>query len=187
MSKQNINSFIIDIEKLINSVNDKDIKEHLSKEFENLKERHFPEKEKKKINVYEEIKKLMYDNRGETAEVVPIDMEEFKTVCNDNVRIKRINLVNQKIKHMEGEPIMIAYLKGYLLKKHKDAIGVKNFITFLADTNENYDYSTFLIKLYKLIEKYKGLQRCRISVRVFKAKFAIIKEICNNNPKDWEG
>ena len=129
---------------------------------------------------------MLYDSRRETSEVIPINLEEFKKNCNNEIRIQRIELVNKKLKFMEGEPLMISSLKGYLLFQHKKAIGTKNFIQFLADTNENYDYSTFLIKFYKLLNKYKNLQKCKLPVRFFKTKFTVIKEICIKNPKDWE-
>ena len=168
----------MDIEKLLKSVNDENIKNDLCAGLQ--------EKEKKKTNVYEEVQKMMYDNRRETAEVIPIDIEEFKKKCNDDVRVKRIESVNQKLKHMEGEPLAISSLKGFLLSQHKKAIGVKNFYDFCRDTGENHDYSLFLIRLYKLMQKYKKLQCCRLPVRFFKAKLAVVKEVCVNNPKDWE-
>ena len=128
----------------------------------------------------------MYDNRREASAVIPIELEEFKTQSDNTVRIQRIELVNKKLKFMEGEPLAISSLKGYLLFQHKKAIGVRNFVEFLTDTGENYDYSCFLIKLHKLTTKYKNLQHCKLPVRFFKTKFVIIKEICLNNPKDWE-
>ena len=87
---------------------------------------------------------------------------------------------------MEGESLLISSLKGYLLMKHRDAIGVKNFPKFLADTNENYHYALFLIKFHKLVNKYKQLQRCKLPVRYFKEKYPMIKQICQNNAEDWE-
>ena len=186
MNKKKLNGFIMDIEALHKSVEDKVIKEHLCIEFEKIKKKHLHEKEKPKLNLYDEVEKMMYENRRERVEVIPVNMEEFGAPCDNNTRAKRIESVNKKLENMEGEPLLISLLKGQLLCNHKRAIGIKAFIKFLADSGENYDYATFLIKFYKLAEKYKGLKRCKLSVRFIKAKFAIIKEICINNSKDWE-
>ena len=176
----------MDIEKLLKSVNDENIKNELCAGFQNIKGNHLQEKEKSKLNLYDEVQKMMYNNRRERVEVIPVNVEEFRAPCDDNTRARRIELVNQKLENMEGEPLLISLLKGQLLFNHKRAIKIKNFIKFLADTGENYDYSTFLIKFYKLADRYKGLKRCKLPVRFIKAKFAIIKEICINNSKDWE-
>ena len=165
-------------------MDDNDIKNHLCTGFETIKKKHIPEKAKP--NIYTEVEKMLYSNRREKTEVITVNMDEYKAPCDDNTRVQRIDSVNQKLKHMEGEPLLISCLKGYLMFHHKKAIGVKNFITFLEDTNENYDYTSFLIRLYKLVEKYKGLRCCKLSVRFLKSKFVIIKEICRNNAKDWE-
>ena len=186
MNKQKLNAFIIDVDNLHKAVNDNDIKNHLCTEFQRIKKKHIAEKEKSKPNVYDEVEKIMYNSRKEKAEVITVNMDEYKATCDNNTRVQRIELVNQKLQHMEGEPLMISYLKGYLLFCHKNAIGIKNFVEFLANTNENYDYSTFLIKLYKLVDKYKGLQCCKLPVRFFKSKFSIIRQICINNSSDWE-
>ena len=158
MNKQNLNSFIMDIEKMHKAVNNDEIKSHLCTQFQNIKEKHLPEKEKSKPNIYEEVKKMLYNSRGETAEVVAVDIEKFKTKCDDSIRVERIKLVNQKLKNIEGEPLMISSLKGYLLFQHKNAIGVKKFYEFFSDTEENHDYALFLIRFYKLMQKYKKLQ-----------------------------
>ena len=176
----------MDMEKMLESVNDKDIKDHLSAEFKIIKEKYLQQKEKQKLDIYEEVKKMMYDSRRETSEVVQVNLQEFETQCNNDTRIQRIKVVNKKLKFMEGEPLVISSLKGYLLFQHKKAIGTKDFIQFLADTGENYDYCTFLIKFYKLLQKYKNLQNCKLPVRFFKAKFAVVKEVCMDNAKDWE-
>ena len=176
----------MDIENLCKSVEDEVIRENLCTEFEKIKKKHIPEKEKPKPNVYDEVHKLLYNSRREKVEVIPVDVEQFGTPCDDNTRAQRIELINKKLENMEGEPFLISILKGRLLSHHKRSIGVKNFITFLKDTGENYDYSTFLIKLFKLAEKYKQLKCCKLPVRFFKSKFALVKEICKNNPKDWE-
>ena len=186
MNKQKLNAFIIDVDNLHKAVNDNDIKNHLCTEFQRIKKKHIAEKEKSKPNVYDEVEKIMYNSRKEKAEVITVNMDEYKATCDNNTRVQRIELVNKKLQHMEGEPLMISYLKGYLLFCHKDKIGIKNFVEFLANTNENYDYSTFLIKLYKLVDKYKGLQCCKLPVRFFKSKFSIIKQICINNSSDWK-
>ena len=186
MNKKELDLFIMDIEALHEKVNDGNIKNELSTEFQNIKKKHLPEKVKSKQNVYEETQKMLYNNRGESAESVAVDIEKFKTKCNDTVRVERIKLVNQKLKNMEGEPLMISCLKGYLLMNHKNAIGVKNFYDFCSDAGENHDYALFLIRFYKLMQKYKKLQCCRLPVRFFRSKFTVIKEICCNNPKDWE-
>ena len=186
MNKKKLNTFITDIEKMHEKVSDAEIKSELCKEFERIKEKHFPRKETTRQNVYEKVEKLMYNSRGETTEVVPIDIENFKSKCEDNVRVERIRLVNQKLKNMEGEPLMISCLKGYLFLKHKNSIGAKNFHQFCSNTSENHDYSLFLIRLHKLLQKYKKLQSCRLPVRFFRSKFTIIKEICCNNLTDWE-
>ena len=128
----------------------------------------------------------MYNSRRETVEVVPVNIEKFKEKCENDIRVERIRLVNQKLKNMEGEPLMISCLKGHLLFKHKESIGVKNFYDFCSDTRENVDYALFLIRLYKLMEKYKQLKYCRMAVRFFRSKFTIIKDICCKNPTDWE-
>ena len=44
----------MDIEKMWQSVNDKDIKDHLSAEFRIIKEKYLQEKEKQKPDIYEE-------------------------------------------------------------------------------------------------------------------------------------
>ena len=186
MNKQKFSSFIMDIEKMHGEVSDDAIKLQLSNEFKIIKEKHFPKKETNKHNIYEDVKKALYNNIRETVEVVPVDVVEFKSKCDDDVRVERIRLVNQKLQNMEGELLMISCLKGYLLSNHKKSIGAKNFYEFCSNTNENHDYSLFLIRLYKLLEKYKKLQCCRLAVRFFRSKFTIIKEICNNNPEDWE-
>ena len=186
MNKQKINALLMDVENLHKSVEDEAIKEHLHTEFQKIKEKHIPEKEKPKQNIYDEVHKLMYNSRRERVEVIPVDVEQFGAPCDDKTRTKRIESVNKKLENIEGEPMMISLLKGQLLFDHKRSIGVKNFIKFLEDTGEKYDYSTFLIKFYKLTEKYKLLKCCKLPVRLFKAKFAIIKDVCNNNPKDWE-
>ena len=187
MNKQRINALLMDIESLHKSVEDKAIKEHLSTEFEKIKKKHLPaEKEKPKTNVYDEVHKLLYNSRREKVEVIPVDMEQFGSPCDDKTRAKRLESVNKKLENIEGEPMIVSLLKGQLLFDHKRSIGVKNFIKFLEDTGEKYDYSTFLIKFYKLTEKYKLLKCCKLPVRLFKAKFAIIKDVCNNNSKDWE-
>ena len=186
MNKQKINAFLMDVDNLHKSVEDEVIKEHLCTEFGKIKKKHFQEKEKPKLNVYDEVHKLLYNSRREKVEVVPVDVEQFGAPCDDNTRARRIELVNRKLENMEGEPFIISLLKGQLLSHHKRSIGVKNFITFLEDTGQNYDYNTFLIKLYKLTEKYKQLKYCKLPVRFFKSKFALVKEVCNNNPKDWE-
>ena len=167
-------------------VSDVNIKNELCREFETIKEKHFLKTEKNKQNVYEEVQKIMYTSRGETTEFIPIDIEKFKSKCEDTVRAERIKLVNQKLKNMEGEPLMVSSLKGFLLYRHKESIKVKNFYDYCSNTGENYDYCLFLIRLYKLLQKYKKLQSCRLPVRFFRSKFTIIKEICCNNPTDWE-
>ena len=186
MNKQKINAFLMDIENLHKSVEDEVIKGRLCTEFQKIKEKHIPEKEKPKSSVYDEVYKVLYKSRREKVEVIPVDVEQFGAPCDDKTRVQRIEKVNKKLENMEGEPFLISLLKGQLLLNHKRAIGIKNFIKFLEDTSQNYDYNTFLIKLYKLAEKYKQLKCCKLSVRFFKSKFVIIKEICINNAKDWE-
>ena len=176
----------MDIENLHKKVNDENIKNELCAGFQNIKEKHLQEKEKSKHNVYEEVQKMMYDKRRETSEVIPINLQEFKTQCDNDVRRRRIELVNKNLKHMEGEPLMIYCLKGHLLLQHKKAIGVKNFYDFCKDTGENHDYALFLIRFNKLLLKYKKLQCCRLPIRFFRYKFTLVKEVCVNNPKDWE-
>ena len=151
-----------------------------------MREKHFPKTEKSKQNIYEEVQKILYASRGETTEAIPIDIEAFKAPCDDKTRIQRIELVNQKLKNIEGEPLMISCLKGHLLMKHKKSIGVKNFYDYCGNTGENNDYCLFLIRLCKLLQEYKKLQCCRLPVRFFRSKFTVIKEICINNSQDWE-
>ena len=187
MNQKKIEMFITEIEKIHEKVSDVQIKNELCRDFKTLKEKHFPQKETSKKSIYEEVEKKLYNSRGETAEVVPIDIEKFKSKCEDSVRAERIKLVNQKLKNIEGgEPLMISSLKGYLLLNHKDSIGVTNFFKYCSDTKENHDYALFLIRLYKLLDKYKKLQCCKLSVRFFRSRFTVIKEICINNPADWE-
>ena len=187
MNKQKINAFLMDVENLHKSVEDEAIKEHLHTEFQKIKEKHLPaEKEKNKTNVYDEVHKLLYNSRREEVEVIPVDVGKFGAPCDDKTRVQQIESVNKKLENIEGEPMMVSLLKGQLLFDHKRSIGVKNFITFLKDTGEKYDYCTFLVKFYKLVEKYKQLKCCRLSVRFVKSKFALVKEVVNNNPKDWE-
>ena len=185
MNKQKLDLFVKDIENLHNKLDNIDIKNYLCTEFKNIKEKHLVKKEESK-NVYEEVEKMLYKSLGEASVLVPINIGEIKSDCNDNVRVERLELVDKKLKSMGGESLLISALKGYLLFKHKNAIGVKDFNKFLDDTEENYDYCNFLIKLHRLVNKYKNLQRCKLPVRFFKTKFVIIKQICCNNPKDWE-
>ena len=78
MNKKDLYLFITDIEALYNDVNDKDIKLHLCKEFQNIKEKHIVKNARSKQNTYEEVEKMLYNNRRETPEVVSINIEEFK-------------------------------------------------------------------------------------------------------------
>ena len=186
MNQKKLNSFISDVEKMHEKVSDVEIRNELCRELQCLKEKHFPKKETNKQNVYEEVQKIMYSSRGETTEVIPIDIEAFKAPCDDKTRIQQIELVNKKLKHMEGEPLMVSFLKGYLFFKHKESIGAKQFYDFCSDAKENFDYALFLIRFYKLMQKYKKLQCCRMAVRFFRSKFTVIKEVCINNLADWE-
>ena len=185
MNKKELHLFITDIEALHEKVKDKDTRNELNIKFTSIKEEHI-KKEKSKQNVHEETQKMLYNSRGESVEVVAVDIEEFKRECNDTTRVERITQVNQKLKTMEGEPLKISCLKGYLLMEHKNAIGVKKFYDFCSTAGENYGYSLFLIRLYKLTQKYKQLKCCKLPVRFFRQRFPFVKEICLSNSKDWE-
>ena len=186
MNKKELNLFITDIEALHEKVDDENIKSYLCTEFENIKKKHILKNAGSRLNIYKEVEKMLYNNRRETPEVVPINIKEFKEQCDDNVRIERLELVTKKLKFTEGESLLISSLKGHLLLQHKQAIGVKGFIKFLSDTNENYDYCMFLIKLHKLVNKYKNLLCCKLPVRFFKRYYTMIKQICHDNSEEWE-
>ena len=185
MNAQKLNFFVNDIENLHNEVSDVDIKAHLHAKFADIKEKYLIRKEKNK-NDHEEVEKKLKTSLREMPELVEINIGEIKSQCDNNTRAERLSLINRKIKFMEGEGLLISSLKGFLLMKHRDAIGIKPFYKFLADTRENYHYSLFLIKLYKLLNNYKQLQRCKLPVRYFKEKYPMIKQICQNNPEEWE-
>jgi len=186
MNQEKLNLFLKDVERMHQEIGDENVKSHICKEFKNIKEKYIVKKEKSKKNIFEEVEKKMKSSQGETPELILIDVDEFKKPCNDDVRVERLKAVNKKLKFSENESLVVSSLKGYLLFTHKEAIGAKNFIKFLNDMNENYDYAMFLIKLYKLVKKYKNLHRCKLPVRFFKANYTIIKQICQNNSKDWE-
>ena len=185
MNAQKLNLFMKEIEKMHSEVDDEGIKAHLHAKFVDIKEKYLVRKEKRK-NDYEEIEKKLKESLRDMPEVVTINTEEMKSQCDNSTRAERLNLINRKIKFMEGEPLLISSLKGFLLMKHRDALGITLFYKFLVDTRENYHYTLFLIKLHKLVNKYKQLQRCKLPVRYFKEKYPMIKQICQNNPEEWE-
>ena len=165
MNQAKLNLFLHDVDKLHNKIADSDIKSQLNEEFKSIKDKYVIKKEKSKVNRYEETEKKLKTSQGETTtNIISINIEAYKSPCDDKMLVERLKHLNEKIKYIPNDPLIYSTLKGFLLHRKKESMGPTPFIKFLDDNDENYDYVLFLIKLYKLFEKYKGLCRCRLPV-----------------------
>ena len=186
MDQKKFNLFLHDVEKLHNKVTDSHIKAMLNEEFKNIKESYIIKKKENKINIYEEVEKKLKTSLGEaTTNIISINIEEYRSPCEDHVLVERLKYINEKIKYISNDPLIYSTLKGFLLFRKKESMGPSLFIKFLDDVGESYDYVLFLIKLYKLFDKYKRLCRCRLPVGFFKKHYPLIKQICKNNSDEW--
>ena len=142
MNQQKLQLFICDIEKLHDGIISDDIKSNLCNEFNLIKEKYVLEKETKSLwKRYEEIEKKLKSTQREREgpEAIPIDIVDYRTECKEEVLKERIKKINKKLKNIESESLIFSCLKGFLLWRHKKALGHKDFLTFLDKTDERYD------------------------------------------------
>ena len=78
--------------------------------------------------------------------------------------------------------ISIAYHQGKVFKKFKEK---EKFIKLAYEFNWHKSTITFKINVYELCEKYPKLMKSYIGLGILKNYYKDIKEICNENAKEF--
>ena len=81
-----------------------------------------------------------------------------------------------------NEFISMAYHQGKVFKKFKDK---EKFIKLVNDLKVHKTTITFKINIYKLCKKYPKLMKSSIGLGFLKNYYKDIKEICNENAKEF--
>ena len=102
---------------------------------------------------------------------IPEDAAAVIKQYEDIIRTKKKNIIS------------IAYHQGKVFKRFKDK---EKFIKLVNEFKVHKSTIIFKINIFKLIEKYLKLMKSFIGLGLFKKYYKDIKQICEENSKEFE-
>ena len=134
----------------------------------------------KKPNL-DEIKERLLRNRTTEA------FTDYRGVESDpNLTLERMIKLQKAIDDATKRKIHHASLLGELLQSCFKKKSKKAYKEALEQAKIKRWWAFFLRKLHKLVDQYKELAFCTVSLRFIRYNFKKIEEICNSEPDNWK-
>ena len=107
-------------------------------------------------------------------------LEEFK---NSDEGAKLIKKMDSMIKISKNNILIIAYKQGKIFRKFKTD---NKFISAVSAFKISKATINFKIGIVEFIDKYPKMEKFCISLYYLKINFRIIKEVCQENPSEFQ-